>query len=67
MSVRVAGAPDRGADFVAGVCALSGSSMWALTALIVSAVALIVLSFTQTSRRRRIFNAIRLQPSDPHE
>lgn len=50
------------ADFVAGVCALTGFALGALTALIASAVALIVLSFTQTSRRRRIFRAIRLRP-----
>jgi hypothetical protein len=53
------------ADFVAGVFALAGLSLGALTALILSAVALIVLSFMQTQRRRRIFRAIRLRP--PHE
>lgn len=50
------------ADFVAGICALAGQSLWALSALILSAVALIVLSFMQTQRRRKIFRAIRLRP-----
>jgi hypothetical protein len=48
-------------DCIAGVFALAGVSIGALVALIVSAIALIVLSFTQTQRRRHIFNAIRLR------
>lgn len=50
------------ADFVAGVFALAGQSAGALIALILSAVALIQLSFMETNRRRRIFRAIRLRP-----
>jgi hypothetical protein len=50
------------ADFMAGVCALAGMSIGALVSLIASAIALIVLSFAQTQRRRRIFRALRMRP-----
>lgn len=51
------------ADFLAGVFALLAQSIGALVALIVSAAALIILSFGHTQRRRKIFQAIRLRPT----
>jgi hypothetical protein len=48
-------------DFMAGICALLGISTWALVMLMLSAGLLIVLSFTQTQRRRRIFRALQHQ------
>lgn len=53
------------ADFVAGVFAILGISIGALVALIMSAAALIALSFTQTQRRKRIFDAVRFRPPKP--
>lgn len=50
------------ADFLAGGLAILGISVGALIALIISALALIALSFTQTRQRRRIFRAIQLRP-----
>lgn len=56
-----------GGDFIAGVCSLVGFSLGALIALIASAAALIVLSFSQTRRRQRIFRALRLRPQQDAE
>jgi hypothetical protein len=50
------------ANFMAGVLALSGWTGGALIGLIISAAALIVLSFGYAQRRRGIFRALRLRP-----
>jgi hypothetical protein len=50
------------ADCIAGVSAILGQPAIALMALIGNAVLLMVLSFTQTQRRRRIFRMLRLKP-----
>lgn len=50
-------------DFVAGIGALMGIPLVPLVALIVQALALITLSFGQTQRRRRIFQALKLRPA----
>lgn len=50
------------ADLLAGIFALAAFPTGALISLIASAGCLIVLSFTQTQRRRQIFRAIQLRP-----
>lgn len=50
-----------GADFVAGAASFFGFAIISLSALLLSALFLIVLSFTQTQRRRRLFDALRLR------
>lgn len=49
------------ADFIAGACSLFGWATLALIALLCSAAILIALSFTQTQRRRRLFDTLRLR------
>ena len=48
-------------DFLAGASSLIGWTTGALVSLLLSAVILIVLSFTQTQRRRRLFSVLRLR------
>lgn len=50
-------------DFVAGIGALVSIPLVPLIALIVQALALILLSFGQTRRRRQIVTALRLRPA----
>lgn len=47
------------ANALAGVCSVIGFGLGALIALFLGAVPLIVLSFTQTQRRRRVFHELR--------
>lgn len=53
--------------FLAGAFALAGVSVGALVSLIVSAAALIILSFTQGHGRREIFSAIRVRRESKKE
>lgn len=53
-----------GSLFAAGMFSLFSLPDGALVSLIVCAVALIVLSFSQTHRRRRVFGALRLRKKD---
>lgn len=48
-------------DFAAGACSLLGLATGALIALLASALLLILLSFSQTQRRRRLFDVLRLR------
>lgn len=50
-----------GADFVAGAASFFGLAIISLSALLLSAVFLIALSFSQTQRRRRLFAVLRLK------
>lgn len=49
------------ADFIAGVSSFFALSLIALVALLLSALFLIALSFTQTQRRNRLLKALRLR------
>lgn len=49
------------ANFVAGVSSFFALSLVALSALLLSAIFLIALSFTQTQRRRQLFDLLRLR------
>lgn len=48
-------------NLIAGVCSLFGFATGALLSLLLSAGLLIYLSFSQTQRRRRLFDVLRLR------